>query len=34
MDLRNSDPEEDAEDDNLIVTNRRMDSKRDKYVIT
>ena len=34
MDLRNSDLEKEEEDDNLIVANRRMDSKRDKYVIT
>ncbi len=34
MDLRNSDLENEEEDDNLIVANRRMDSKRDKYVIT
>ena len=34
MDLRNSDLEQEEEDDNLIVANRRMDSKRDKYVIT
>jgi len=34
IDLRNSDLEKEEEDDNLIVANRRMDSKRDKYVIT
>jgi len=34
MDLRNSDLEKEEEDDNLIVANRRMDSKRDKYVVT
>ena len=34
IDLRNSYLEKEEEDDNLIVANRRMDSKRDKYVIT
>lgn len=34
IDLRNSDLEKEEEDDNLIVSNRRMDSKRDKYVVT
>ena len=35
MDLRKSDSDEEEEqNDNLVFTNQRMDSKRDKYVVT
>ena len=35
MDLKKSDLEEEEEqNDNLVFNNQRMDSKRDKYVVT